>query len=74
MEFGGLQGRAIASYFKMVWPKCTSHVVSMGGGGGLVVFSPRKILLVLDAKRSLLMQYSAPKSHMFCNSYQTEFQ
>ena len=23
-EFGGLQGRAIASYFKVVWPKCTS--------------------------------------------------
>ena len=23
-EFGGLQGRVIASYFKVVWPKCTS--------------------------------------------------
>ena len=22
--FGGLQGRAMASYFKVVWPKCTS--------------------------------------------------
>ena len=24
MYLGGLQGRAIASYFKVVWPKCTS--------------------------------------------------
>ena len=70
-EFGGLQGRAIASYFKMVWPECTSACSIQGDLG---VFSPRKILLILDAKRSLLMQFSGPKSHMFCNSYQAEFQ
>ena len=55
------KGRAIARYFKLVWPKCTSGCSIWGGLG---VFSPRKILLILDAKRSLLMQFSSPKSYI----------
>ena len=44
-EFGGLQGKAIASYFKMVLPQVYNpHVVSRGAGGIL----PRKILLILE--------------------------
>ena len=65
-EFGGLQGRAIASSFKVVWPKCTSECASRGVWG---YAPPGKLLFILDAKRSLLMQFLGPKSHMFCNSY-----
>ena len=56
-------GPAIASYFK-IFPQ-TLLDTTCG-----CTLRPH-ILLILDAKRSLLMQFSGPKSHMFCNSYQT---
>ena len=61
-KFGGLQGRAIASYFKVVCPKCTACAWYLGGSGGIL---PQEKFVKLDARRSLLRQFLGPKSHMF---------